>query len=319
MNGNCNTNTTNPLSICSTFKPTWTGANSYTTVFTPIGLSTGGGSITTTGSFALSSPGLNLYPGNQYTVTITSTYTNFVDGAGNPEGTIQLVDATPCILTVESAASMAVRTTQRCDFPATLLPATIMRTDPFICGATNYTFKFTPASDCAGTPNGLSFEYTSANRNIALNFPAANTVPAGNSILPQSYYIVEVRPNFGIGGVFQGSFGSPSVIFIGGEASESNQFVAPNVISTADPMANWSVFPNPGNGQHVLIEYQLESNESAQIIVRDALGRVLDSRQFTSQESGVMELVFSEALAKGMYLIEFNSNSKRECVRWIVE
>jgi hypothetical protein len=319
MNGNCNTNTTNPLSICTTFKPTWTGANTYTTVFTPIGLSTGGGSITTTGSFALSSPGLNLYPGNQYTVTITSNYTNFVDGSGNPVGTIQLVDATPCILSVEWHAVLAVRTSQRCDYPATLLPATIMRTDPFICGATNYTFKFTTVSDCAGTPNGLSFEYTSTNRNIALTFPASNSVPSGNSIQTQTYYLVEVRPNFGVGGVYQGSFGTPSVIFIGGAAAESSHFGNEDANPTVSALAYVSVFPNPGNGQHVLVEYQLGNDASAQIIIRDVMGRVVDNRRGLNNESGVMELVFAETLAKGMYLIEFQTNSNRESIRWIVE
>ncbi|MEN9640121.1 MAG: putative fibronectin type III-like fold domain, partial [Bacteroidota bacterium] len=237
MDGNCGTNTALPLDMCATFKTAYTGATNYTVTFAPVNPSTGGGTITTVGPFSLGTPALNLYPGNTYTVTVTSNYVGFVNGANAPEGTISLTDLTPCNLVIANHSDIQVRSSQRCSAPATLVPATILRTDPFVCGVSNYTFRFTPASDCAGTPNGLAFEYTNVSRNIALNFPGTATVPANNTIQNQTYYIVEVRPNYGPGGVVPGTYGTPQVIFIGGSLSAQQDTTAPNFEATLEEVS----------------------------------------------------------------------------------
>jgi hypothetical protein len=314
--GNVNTNTSLPLDVCSTFKPASTGATNYTVTFAPVNPSVGGGSITTTTSFSLSLASLNLYPGNTYTVTVTSNYVGLVDGAGNVLPTISLVDATPATLTIAAHSNIEVRSTQRCDAPATLLKSTLVRSEPFVCGVTNYTIRYTPASDCAGTVNGVPFVRTQVSRFISLNFDGTDTAPLNQTIQPQTYYIIEIRPNFGPAGVYPGTFGTGRVIFVGGAVLEDNGFV-----SDAGSMdaAKAMLFPNPGNGQHVMLDYSIDGEQQVELILRDAMGRLVANERQMWTGNGVSEMVFQNSLAKGIYMLEIRSESQRDTLRWIVE
>jgi hypothetical protein len=314
--GNVNTNTSLPLDVCSTFKTTSTGATNYTVNFVPVSPSVGGGSITATAAFSLSLASLNLYPGNTYTVTVTSNYIGLVDGAGNVLPTISLVDATPATLTIAAHGNIQVRSTQRCDAPTTLLKSSIVRTEPFVCSVTNYTIRFTPASDCAGTVNGVAFERTQVSRFISLNFDGTDTAPLNQTIQAQTYYIIEIRPNFGPAGVYPGTFGTGRVIFVGGAVLEDNGFV-----SDAGSMdaAKAMLFPNPGNGQHVMLDYSIDGEQQVELILRDAMGRLVANERQMWTGNGVSEMVFQNSLAKGIYMLEIRSESQRETLRWIVE
>ena len=284
--------------------------------FVPVNPSVGGGSITTATSFSLSLASLNLYPGNTYTVTVTSNYAGLLDGAGNAIPTISLVDATPATLTIAAHGDIQVRSTQRCNAPATLLKSTIVRTDPFLCGVTNYTIRFTPASDCAGTVNGVPFERTQVSRFISLNFDGTDTAPLNQTIQAQTYYIVQIRPNYGAAGAYQGVFGTGSVIFVGGAVLEDAGSASDaNSMDAAKAM----LFPNPGNGQHLMLDYSIEGEQRVDLVLRDAMGRLVANESQIWTGKGISEMLFQNSLAKGIYMLEIRSESHRETLRWIVE
>jgi hypothetical protein len=314
--GNVNTSTANPLNGCSTFKTAYTGATNYTVDFVPISPSVGGSSITVTGAFSLGLPALNLYPGNTYTVTVTSNYIGFTDGAGNILPTLSLVDQTPAILTIANHDDIQVKASQRCDAPATLLKGSVVRTEPYVCGVTNYTIRYTPAADCAGTVNGAPFERTQTSRFLSLNFDGSDTSPLGQTIQAQTYYIVEIRPNFGPGGSFPGIFWTGRVIFIGGVAMEESNA---SVEAILEQPTHAEIFPNPGNGQHVMVDYDVTDERAVDVRIVDAMGRQVWTGRQVWIGQGTAELQFESVLAKGIYMIEMSSEDFRETIRWVVE
>jgi hypothetical protein len=265
---------------------------------------TGGGSVTASGNIQLVNPALNLIPGASYTVTVTANYTNLTNGAGLLEP--QTVTTTlPCTVTIQSGATMAVRNTQVCSYPATLLPATYMRADPFVCGATNYTFRFTPASDCNGTTSGTAFELTHPSRVLQLNFNGTNTIPLGMTILPQHYYNVEVRPNFGVGGTFVGTWGPVRTIFVAGtsafEYQEENEEV---LIDLEEIESSLLVYPNPIVQNVFYVRSNQFANEPLRVRILDSMGRVIYQNQYAVYSGAILELSSDLLPANGLYYIE---------------
>lgn len=319
----CNTNTTLPLNNCATFKATWTGASTYTYQFVTVGASVGGGSVTSTGSISLSNPTLNLVPGNTYNVIINATY-NLVDGLNNPESIVVFGNNPSCAnVAIAPNASIEVRASQRCSAPATLLRSSLMRTDPFVCGATNYTFEFTPVTGCAdNTPTGIPFTVTNVSRILALNFSGTNTTPLNQTIQVQTYYQVRVRPNFGLGGVNQGTYGNPQIIFVGGTVLETNEALTENFDTQREmtgALATAEVYPNPSNGSTININ--IENVDAAQIGMEiiDMSGRLVYSNMFAIEGSLQTAIVFDQTLANGLYNVRFTAGEDVMTTRILVQ
>jgi hypothetical protein len=300
----CNTNVSLPLSNCATFKATWTGANTYTYQFLPVGASIGGGSLTAQGSISLSNPSLNIVPGNTYNVIINATY-HLTNGAGASE-TFTVFGANPSCANVQIAAHpfIDVRSSQRCSAPATLLRTSFLRTDPFVCGVTNYTFEFQAVTDCEGSiVAGLPFTYNSNSRIISLNFSGTQTTPAGQTIASQAYYRVRVRPNFSTAGVNPGVWGNPQVIFIGGSlmADYTDGEEQPMLAYEMLP-ADLEVYPNPGNGSVI----QLASSDmdgEVRIELFDQFGRLVAQKVVYAESGLQLQWQMDQPLASGLYHI----------------
>jgi hypothetical protein len=321
----CNTNTTNPLDICNTFKATWTGANSYSFNFAPTTASTSGGTLSATGTISLGNPALNLLPGIAYNVIVNATY-NLTNGVGTAEAPITVFGANPSCAAVQIAAhaSVEVRASQRCTQPATLLRSSYMRTDPFVCGVTNYTYEFTPVTACDGlTTNGAPFTYNNNSRIIRLNFDGSTTVPVSQTIVPQTYYRVRVRPNFGVGGTNPGQYGNPQVIFVGGSALDVEENLG-NMAAEADRMAEGdmvdaNIYPNPSNGE--LVNLNVSNIDSDNVFVRiiDATGRVVYTNRYSVEGSLNTIVTFAQPLASGLYTVEFVMDNERVTERMMIQ
>jgi 1,4-alpha-glucan branching enzyme len=318
----CATNTTSPLSICSTFKAKSTGAATYTTTFSPMLGSIGGGSITASGSFNLGNPALGLVPGNTYLVIVNANYTNLQNAMGD-DVDITVFGANPgCIVTIAPQLDIQVRASQRCAAPATLVPYTYLRAEPFSCGVTNYTFEFTPVVSCNdATPTGITFTATHPSRIMSLTMPNG-TSPAGQVIQPQTYYSVRIRPNYSTGGVNQGTFGTPQTIFVGGSVIESTEpMVAQNMdaekIDGVD--LNAVVYPNPNNGQNFIINADELENALVQIQIIDNMGRMVTSQSFAVDGSLNTTIELQQPLAAGMYTIQILDGQHRRNTKMIVE
>jgi hypothetical protein len=320
----CNTPTALPMSNCATFKSSWTGANSYTYTLAPLPTFVGGGSVTAPGSISLSNPLLNVVPGNSYSVTIAATYSSLLNSNGGTDAAIVVTNTNACSLTAVAHASIEVRASQRCAAPATLLKTSYMRTDPFVCGATNYTYEFQPVTDCAATNTaGLSFEYTNTSRIIALNFPGTATTPSGQTIQAQTYYQVRVRPNFGTGGVNQGQWGNPQVIFVGGTVLETEQALS-EMAAEADRMNEESMFealvyPNPSNGEVVNLNLENVTSDNVFVRITDATGRVVYNNRYVVEGALNTVVTFAQPLANGLYTVEFIVDDQRITERMMIQ
>jgi hypothetical protein len=308
------------ISQCQTFKFISVGATNYTVTFTPTVGSVGGGTITTTTSFATSNVLVNLIPNSTYNVTIAANYS--VTDAGGTTQIITLNSASPsCVVTVSPHSGLAVRTNQVCTAPATLLRSTFLRTDPFVCGVTNYSFEFTPVISCANnTSTGIPFVHTNISRIIPLNFTGTTTVPAGQTIQNQTYYQVRVRPNFGPGGIYQGTWGTPQTIYIGGslmEGAEANtEILMP--ASTEEMESELLLYPNPNTGQSVYVSQSNLTEALTTVQVLDAMGRVVFDQQYTVSGSLQVELNFNKQLESGLYGVRVINGTEVRSQRMIV-
>jgi hypothetical protein len=303
----CNTNTSLPLDLCAAFKAKSVGANSYTYTFTPLVAGTGGGSITIPGSIQLSNTALNLLPGASYTVTITANFTSLVNGAGALEPQ-SITTNLPCVVTINSGPSMAVRSTQWCSAPATLLRSSYLRADPFSCGATSYTFRFTPAQNCTGTAAGASFEMTSINRVLQLNFNGSSTVPSGMTISNQTYYNVEVRANHGPGGSVPGTYGPIRTIFVGGTNS-TESIAAEEPVITSLALSTLEIYPNPSFDQSIVLQADHFQEELVEITVFDQTGRLVQKDQILVEQGLYYDFNTDHAMSAGIYIVELKSPS----------
>ena len=300
----CATSTAQPLNACTPFKARSNGASTYTYVFTPVVSGMGGGSFTVNGPVTLSNPALGLIPGQSYQVSVTATFSGLVNGIGQPEANVVLNAPSACLLTLAAHSDLQVRNSQRCDAPAVLLRSTILRTDPFVCGVTNYTFEFTPTSSCSNYSGiGLPFTHTNVARNIPLNFTGATTSPLGQTIQPQSFYIVRVRPNFGVGGTNPGSWGTPRIIFIGGTSMTAAIDEAGEAIEFEEAaVAELEVYPNPGNGSMI----QMTSNDmdgEVRIELFDQFGRLVAQKVVYAESGLQLQWQMDQPLASGLYHI----------------
>jgi hypothetical protein len=247
----------------------------------------GGGSVTLDGSIVLSNTALNLIPGQSYNVSINSIYSGLTNGAGEVQTSIVVPGApASCTVTIGAHSDIQVRASQTCNAPATLVRASVLRTDPFVCGVTSYTYEFTPTSSCTDlTGNGTTFTYTNVSRNISLNFNGSTTTPSGQTIMPQTYYKVRIRPNFGPGGSVPGVYGTARVIFIGGNLmTESTEESTEEVIAMEEtPAALIQVYPNPGQGDAVQLE-SLSMTGDVTLALFDQFGRLVETQKLTADE-----------------------------------
>jgi hypothetical protein len=196
---------------------------------------------------------------------------------------------------------LQVRASQRCDAPATLVRNTYLRTDPFVCNVANYTYEFTPTSSCSDYSGiGLPFTYNHVSRNIALNFNGTTTSPVGQTIQPQTYYIVRVRPNFGAGGLNAGSWGTPRIIFIGGTLMAESDETPAALEETTD--VSMAIYPNPGGGESLNLEL-FGMKGDVTLLLMDQFGRLVETKKLNASEAMVYQWMFDTPLANGLYHI----------------
>jgi hypothetical protein len=176
---------------------------------------------------------------------------------------------------------------------------------------TNYTFEFTPTSSCSNyTGIGLPFTHTNVARNIPLNFTGATTSPIGQTIQPQSYYIVRVRPNFGVGGMNPGTWGTPRVIFIGGTLMTAATDESGEAIEFEEAaVAELEVYPNPGNGESVQLAMDAIDG-SVELQLFDQMGRLVERKQLIAEQGFQAQWVFDEPLSSGLYHIRLVHDGK---------
>jgi hypothetical protein len=156
-----------------------------------------------------------------------------------------------------------------------------------------------------------------------LNFNGTTTTPANQTIQNQTYYQVRVRPNFGVGGVNQGQWGTPRIIFIGGSvlevAEELNNMAADADRMDEESMMDAMVYPNPSNGEVVNLNVANVSSENVFVRIMDTTGRIVYSNRYTVDGSLNTVVSFAQPLANGLYTVEFIMDNEKLTEKMMIQ
>jgi hypothetical protein len=308
------------LNLCSSFKAIYRGATSYTFNFT----GTGGTaptpyvttSATSSGLMPLSTASLALRNGGVYSVRVDANFalTNGIGGA-DPIITLQ---GTSCSRTMAAAPLMEVMASQRC-VTATLNRSSLLRAvtttgQSSACSAVSYNFRFTRVADCAGTaiPGEVPFVRSSSSTYLSLNVAFPNgTFPMPNI----GYWKVEIAPVFSYGAT---AYGPSQTIKVNNTAAS---MMLPEVAQSEERMdvmeSMATVYPNPGNGQHVVVSTDTESVVTNWNVI-DELGRKVEGYSIISMDGSRYEVSFPNTLANGLYYISWFADGEVKSVRWLV-
>ena len=79
------------------------------------------------------------------------------------------------------------------------------------------------------------------------------------------------------------------------------------------------IYPNPSNGSSVMISYSELTNEKVEVRVLDAMGRLIQSNQYSVDGNLNTTLTFDNQLAPGLYFIEMNDGGVLTNDRVIIE
>lgn len=282
--------------LCTNFKPTWTGASSYTFTFTPTGLTPGSAtSASTTNQIALSGAALNLRHNGTYDVSITTNYV--LSGYG----TLSLTSPTGCSIQIDPHADLQVKQQQRCTFPAVLLPGSRLQGKPFVCGAIGYEVEFQEVTDCSGTNViGLPFVKTisSSAAQLQLNFTSPQPLQAG------AFYAVRWKPLFTYGA---GDFGTAHVIRMSSSSSELQGYE--EEANTLRSKSEFMLFPNPVGDRNLNLWSETRFDGLVEIQLYSSTGSLVQTFTILAVNQNQIQLKLDETLSSGVYVLMFKSGS----------
>ncbi|MBX7052914.1 MAG: T9SS type A sorting domain-containing protein [Flavobacteriales bacterium] len=309
--------------LCGSYKAIYRGATaqgvSYNFSFTGVG---GGASGTTSlngtnGLITLSHPSLALRYGGIYDVAVHVNY-----ALQNSAGTTEVITvngtstSTNCSsVTMASQPAIEVKLSQRC--PAVLLRSHYLIGTPSggsgnACGATSYTYEFTPIDGCGGSATGMLTEYTTS---LASPYLALGVLPSLGS---QGAWRVRIRPNFAYG---LGSYGPPQDILVNGTANSAtleNQGLEQAEKSLWNNSLS-AVYPNPCHGDLININLSDINEDVVDVRIVNQLGQVVYQNRFSVDGSLNTMIVFSETLSSGLYFAEFNHGTHSEREAFVVQ
>lgn len=314
----------NGFPLCNSYKAIFRGSSSqfvsYGFNFTGVG---GGASGTTSvtgtnGLTSLSNPTLNLRYGGVYDVTVDVLYslTNSV-GAAEPITVLGSASAANCSgVTISAQPLIEVKSSQRC--PGSLLRSNYLIGTPIAgntnaCGATDYTYEFTPVTNCGNnSPIGLATPYATPNSNPYM--PLGVLPYLGNA----GAWSVRIRPEFAYG---SGVYGPAQLVSVGNTAASimlpEDGLIQDNEKSMTSSIVA-GIYPNPNDGK--MLNINLTDLKGTEVFMRvvDYTGRVIYSNRFIAQESLNTVVIFDQPLASGMYVIEFINGQEIRTEKMIV-
>lgn len=310
--------------LCDAYRGVYRGAPSqgvtYTFGFAGIG---GGATASTSVSgvsnlIVLSNPSLALRYGGEYNVVVDVQYTLSNSAGGIEPISISGSSATANCTGVTMAAhpEVQVRSSQRC--PSILLRSSYLTADRGtaapICGVINYTYQFTQIVGCN-------------NGTVLSLFPLVYTTTSSSPYLPlgvlgnlpnTGVWDVRIRPNFAYG---PGSYGTSQRIQVAGTSASvqlgEGAVAQERELIVSNPDSH--IYPNPSNGSSVMVSYSNLMHETVQVRVMDAMGKLIQSNQFSVDGNLNTTLTFANKLAAGLYFIEMNDGDTILNDRLIIE
>ena len=299
LSSSCDLATPSP-SLCAAFKATFTNANQYIYHF---------GSTIVNGPYATTVAGsgntllpLASVPGLTYGMTVTvsvdAVYT-LPNGLGVMEN-ITVPGLSSCTFTTAAQPNIYVRAIDSCPNAKSL--NAIIRAEPNICGQIiDYEWEFTEVLPNPGLP-------VTAFRGAADRYWRISWIPG---VIPGGQYSVRIRPIFA--GNVPGAWSTtPSCIRVIGAALSMkepilvNQQYAERSLVTEGMDMDFSIFPNPTNGDAVTIVGTSTIEGSYQIRITDALGKIVFTDKIYREQGAFNHvIVFEQRLGAGLYMIEW--------------
>jgi hypothetical protein len=317
----------NYSNLCSNFKSTWAGANSYSvTFFDGTNLYTGGSTGTTlfTLASAVGDPSNvlagGLRYGTTYTATVTANYI-FTDYSSNVLTTVSVPSTSPCSVTIGTQPNVALRSSDRSTAVGNNARAygSFIACDPWLCATSEYLWRVTeidPITEATISPMPVVIESNSSSRFLRINAATNSIFHTGGR------YIIEVAPRFNAGN--DGTFGTAYDLLIagvapGGMAMEDagTEVVLLDKINEGGVFA--SLYPNPNNGESVNLNIAGIESESVNISIMDASGRVVWSNRYVVDGTLFTTVNFDRPLAAGMYMVEMVYNGQVMTQRMMVQ
>jgi hypothetical protein len=298
------------LNLCKVFKATWAGSGvqyRFTFVGTS-GIALGNTYVKTQNSdyLTLSTVVPTIPLGCTYNVTVTTIY-NIADASGTLEQ-VEVPALSACSITMEQAASTALRAADRCSVGPKFRGA-IVASLPWVCGVTNWKWEFTEL-DAGGNAVGIPITYYRGAASNYCNLALVVALQYGKT------YAVRTAPVFTYG---EGAFGPVQTMCIVGSAGmvlEQGSEVNGN--ATRDMLVanevNMSLYPNPTHGKDVNINLSEVISDNVQIRVVDAMGRQVWSNRFAVNGVLNTNITFEQPLANGLYFVEavFNGETQTQ-------
>jgi hypothetical protein len=165
---------------------------------------------------------------------------------------------------------------------------------PFVCGAINWKWEFT-RTDVPELP--ITHYKGNSNRFIQLA-----SIPG---LVPGGTYSVRVAPVFTYG---DGNYGPADCVALVGPGLSNEQVAdaftpAPDK-SMSDLTSEFGIYPNPGNGELLHINYVGGESDLVQVRVHDNSGRLVHSATLALTDGSLRTIVrFDNALTPGLYHI----------------
>lgn len=311
------------LNLCDLVRSVYRGSASqgvsYAFNFTPTG-GTGGIATTvsgTNGLFVLSNTTAALRYGGTYDTRVDVRYNLPRSNSTTTEIIVPGTVSGNCgTLTIRPQPNVEVRASQRCN--ASLLRSNWLIGNPVIgepriCGATSYSYEFNQITSCAD-PTVVSVVptvYTTTTNTAYLPLGVLTSLPGMGA------WSVRIRPNFAYG---EGQFGTARTIQVAGTGAsgelEEDAFGSEKVITLDN---TFLVYPNPGAGDRLEVNFTELGKGIAEIRLMDASGRLMHSSQFTTEGHLRTTLNFDTPLSPGVYVMEVLNNGISRTEKVVVQ
>jgi hypothetical protein len=307
--------------LCSTFKATWTGTNSYTVLLQSVSNPGNFYVQTTTNASQMPFTGFTPLPGNtltggvqygqSYSATVSANYT-LTDAGGNVGVYVSEPTQSACVISINAhpAVNVGAAFVSSASGVNTRSLNTNITTDISVCGIQNYTWEFVAVDPLTNQiiSSELPRYWTGATTTRNLKLSAANI----SGIAAGKRYRVRVRPNFAYG---NGNFDLNSTLYVQITGSAGLAVIEDEVNHTEllqernedgmsiEDLTGVLIYPNPSNGNFINLNLEGIDESNIMIDIIDSQGRKVYSQSNVITTNGFVRIEFENQLAAGLYTV----------------
>jgi hypothetical protein len=299
------TNAVGPHALCQSIGTSNTGASQYIFKFTEVGQSTVYSYTTTNGAMNLNNLNTLLY-NKVYQLKVDAVY-QFANGNGVVEQFI--VPATQATF-LQTIPQPLIELAEKSTCVNDLTMGSYISSTNMVCGAVDYQWEFT-----SYTGNTTPFTIFRGSTSTYLLLSDVSALALGHT------YDVRVRPVFannvlGVWGDYQCMrIVNASSMHFSGETAANNLSGNTDV---NDKKESISVYPNPGNGENVIIGSSIFESEATTVTIYDNAGREVAMTN-TGNSIGFKMISFETVLSPGVYVAVVKSATQLETTKFLVE